>query len=251
MSNNKQTVTLLRRNKREQVAALQALGFADVTENSKASMFPVYVKWANGLLDCTIAVNRKTDGKAFYFTAEEWSLKNFSQQSEYLLRGVRLRAFGMSFVIAAYGGTGSPWGANKDVYDIPNYTSHPKLYFDKKSQEYTDFAVAETSGDGNTQVERCKNFKAFTASADGIEDESKWCMGCVAHYVAIQRCREAVDACLKAGWGSSYQVPRQNISTINEYSGTQMWYVNLSTGRIYFDGAKTSTGYYYLPISIE
>lgn len=251
MSNNRQTVTLLRKNKQEQVTALQSLGFDKVSENTKASTFPTYVKWANGLLDCTIAVNRKSDGKAFFFAAEEWSLKNYSEQSEYLLRGVRLRAFGLSFVLAAQAGTGATWGVSKDVNDIPNYTSHPSMYFDQNAKEYTDLIVAETSGNGNTAAERCKNYKAFIASADGRDDESEWCMGCICHYVAIQRCRAAIDECLKAGWGASYQVARQNVLTCNEYSASQVWAVNLSTGRTSYDQSKTATTFYYLPICIE
>lgn len=40
MSTKEQSATLLRLNKQEQVKALQAVGFADITENSRASEFP-------------------------------------------------------------------------------------------------------------------------------------------------------------------------------------------------------------------
>ena len=51
MSTKEQSATLLRLNKQEQVKALQAVGFADITENSRASEFPNRIKWATGLLD--------------------------------------------------------------------------------------------------------------------------------------------------------------------------------------------------------
>ena len=50
MSTKEQSATLLRLNKQEQVKALQAVGFADITENSRASEFPNRIKWAAGLL---------------------------------------------------------------------------------------------------------------------------------------------------------------------------------------------------------
>ena len=48
MSTKEQSATLLRLNKQEQVKALQAVGFADITENSRASEFPNRIKWATG-----------------------------------------------------------------------------------------------------------------------------------------------------------------------------------------------------------
>ena len=58
MSTKEQSATLLRLNKQEQVKALQAVGFADITENSRASEFPNRIKWATGLLDMRVACNR-------------------------------------------------------------------------------------------------------------------------------------------------------------------------------------------------
>lgn len=52
MSTKEQSATLLRLNKQEQVKALQAVGFADITENSRASEFPNRIKWATGCWTC-------------------------------------------------------------------------------------------------------------------------------------------------------------------------------------------------------
>ena len=52
---NEQSATLLRLNKQAQVAALNAVGFSDITENSRASEFGQRIKWAAGLLDLCLA----------------------------------------------------------------------------------------------------------------------------------------------------------------------------------------------------
>ena len=62
MATNEQSVTLLRINKRAQVDALNSLGY-DLTVGARASEFPDLVRWAAGLLDLTIAANRKSDNR--------------------------------------------------------------------------------------------------------------------------------------------------------------------------------------------
>jgi len=251
MANNKQTVTLLRKNKQEQVAVLQELGFKNVTESTKASLFPIYTKWANGLLDCTIAANRSSDGKAFYFTTDEWNLLTNTQKAEYLVRGVRLRSHGMSFVVAISAMTGAPWGAAKDVANVPNFTGSTEIYTDRNAEEYNSTIVAAQSGDGNTAIELCNSYKAFTAEIDGLEDTSKWVMGTVAHYMEVHRFRGVIDECLVAVFGTATHLLRGTTMTCCEYSASSMWCVDLTSGRVYYDYSKTATTYNYLPISIE
>ena len=251
MANNRQTVTLLRKNKQEQVAALQALGFENVTVNTKASLFPIYAKWANGLLDCTIAANRASDDKAFYFTKEEWSLMNNTQRSEYLIRGIRLRSHGMSFVIATNVFGGAKWGAVTDVANVPNYTSHSELYKDRNAERYNSLILAAQSGNGNTAIELCHDYMAYSQQIDGRDDSSRWVMGCVAHYVEVHRYRDEIDSCLAVVFGNSYaQQLRGDILTCSEYDASKIWVLNITNGRLYYDN-KNSTSFYYLPISIE
>ena len=68
---NEQSATLLRLNKQAQVAALNAVGFSDITENSRASEFGQRIKWAAGLLDLNLACNRISDNSKWYFTRED------------------------------------------------------------------------------------------------------------------------------------------------------------------------------------
>lgn len=69
MSTKEQSATLLRL----KVAALNAVGFSDITENSRASEFGQRIKWAAGLLDLCLACNRISDNSKAYFTAAEWN----------------------------------------------------------------------------------------------------------------------------------------------------------------------------------
>ena len=98
---NEQSATLLRLNKQAQVAALNAVGFSDVTENSRASEFGQRIKWAAGLLDLHLACNRISDNSKAYFTAAEWNSLTLANKQLYIKRGLRIRAHGHSFVIAA------------------------------------------------------------------------------------------------------------------------------------------------------
>lgn len=78
---NEQSATLLRLNKQAQVAALNAVGFSDVTENSRASEFGQRIKWAAGLLDLNLACNRISDNSKWYFTREEWDSLTVTNQT--------------------------------------------------------------------------------------------------------------------------------------------------------------------------
>lgn len=78
---NEQSATLLRLNKQAQVAALNAVGFSDITENSRASEFGQRIKWAAGLLDLNLACNRISDNSKWYFTREEWDLSRLPTNS--------------------------------------------------------------------------------------------------------------------------------------------------------------------------
>ena len=98
---NEQSATLLRLNKQAQVKALQEVGFADLNEFSRASEFALRIKWAAGLLDLCLACNRISDNSKAYFTVAEWSSLTLANKQLYIKRGLRIRAHGRSFVIAA------------------------------------------------------------------------------------------------------------------------------------------------------
>ena len=92
MSTKEQSATLLRLNKQEQVTALQAVGFADITANSRASEFPNRIKWAAGLLDMRVACNRISDNSKWYFTREEWNSLTPANKLKFIRRGLCIRS---------------------------------------------------------------------------------------------------------------------------------------------------------------
>ena len=100
MSTKEQSVTLLRKNKQAQVAAFNAVGMKDVTEESRASEFAKRIKWAGGLLDVSLAVQRYSDKSYWYFKKEEWESLTNENKLKFIKRGLRVRAYGHSFVIA-------------------------------------------------------------------------------------------------------------------------------------------------------
>ena len=68
---NEQSATLLRLNKQAQVAALNAVGFSDVTENSRASEFGQRIKSGAGLLNLHLSCTRISEYSQEFFTAAE------------------------------------------------------------------------------------------------------------------------------------------------------------------------------------
>lgn len=122
MASNQQNITGLLLAKREQVKALHDLGFADITESSRASLFAERIRWAAGLLDIRVAADRKRDGKKFYFTVEEWqTIDNAGRSEEFARRGLRIRADGLSFVMALQYYNNKAWGSRSTVTDLTSF----------------------------------------------------------------------------------------------------------------------------------
>ena len=142
MSTKGQSVTLLRKNKQAQVAAFNAVGMTDVTENSRASEFAKRIKWAGGLLDICLAVKRYSDNSNWYFTKEEWDSLTNENKEKFIKRGLRIRAYSHSFVLASsdctdpVGNAAMAWGEKKAVEDLNNRVC---------GASYNDFAGAENT----------------------------------------------------------------------------------------------------------
>ena len=155
---NEQSATLLRLNKQAQVAALNAVGFSDVTENSRASEFGQRIKWAAGLLDLHLACNRISDNSKAYFTAAEWNSLTLANKQLYIKRGLRIRAHGHSFVIAAqecYNAdmtTTFYWGGQGKAIDGLNQKGLGAMYGCFTGEEDTDLIIATLKDQNNSGV---------------------------------------------------------------------------------------------------
>lgn len=253
MSTKEQSATLLRLNKQAQVSALNAVGFSDITESSRASEFGQRIKWAGGLLDLCLACNRISDNSKAYFTAAEWNSLTLANKQLYIKRGLRIRARGLSFVIAAqecYSDTLTslfPWGGQGKAIDGLSNKSLGAAYGCRTGEEDTDLIITALKDQNNGGVigapaaEAAKAYKAFTLESDGIEDDSNWYLPSLAQLLLYYRYRDRIDEMMRTFWSSDSCLLADKYywsSTIID-SGSA-WAVEINTGRVYYYAKNTS-----------
>ena len=172
---NEQSATLLRLNKQAQVAALNAVGFSDITENSRASEFGQRIKWAAGLLDLNLACNRISDNSKWYFTREEWDSLTVTNKQLFIKRGLRIRAHGHSFVISAqecYNAdmtTTFYWGGQGKAIDGLNQKGLGAMYGCFTGEEDTDLIIATLKDQNNSGVIGAPAAEAARAAVSFVE----------------------------------------------------------------------------------
>lgn len=214
MSTKEQSVTLLRKNKQAQAAAFNAVGLTHVNENSRASEFGKYIKWVGGLLDICIAVQRYDDKTYHYFTKEEWDNITNTNKAKFIKRGLRVRAYGHSFILAANdcygadGGVDMAWGNRINVADLDS-RSCGTAYNDFKGAENTELILSHLSGTTGTEnvagapaAEAAKAYKAYTSEFDGIEDTSDWHLPGLGVLITIYKCKAEIQSALEYFWTS-------------------------------------------------
>lgn len=236
MASNEQSATLLRRNKRAQVDALNSLGFS-LTEGARAADFPMYVKWAAGLLDLTVAVNRKSDNKRFFFTVEEWQSLSATEQALFLLRGIRVRACSVSFIIAPDTLNGKAWGARDvSIPDLHSYQSQRDLYSYFNAYEETSIIAAAyqevNKNDivGAPAAEAVLAYKAFTHDRDGLEDTSLWALPTPAHLSIMFRWKNEIDAAFSAIWSSDFKLMMSTHWSCGRWSNNEVYRISMQNG---------------------
>ena len=234
MASNEQSVTLLRINKRAQVEALNALGF-NLADDARASQFPELVKWAAGLLDVTVAANRKSDNRKFFFTVDEWQSLSYTEQNLFLLRGVRVRACGQSFIIAPDNLTNLAWGCRISPTFAHSFTPKRDFYSYFNAYEETQLIVdslAGKSGDGVTgapAAEAATAYRAYTIN-DGLEDDSQWCLPTLAHLCIMFRFRPQIEAVLAAIWSTGAKFLAANYWSCCQADYSAAYYYSFSAG---------------------
>lgn len=242
MASKEQSVTLLRRNKRAQVEALNSLGF-NLTEGARAADFPMYIKWGAGLLDVTVAANRISDNKKFFFTVEEWQSLSATEQGLFLLRGVRVRACGTSFIIAPDTITNKPWGATGvSIPDLHSYSSKRDLYTYYEAYQETCLIVEgfedSTSATviGAPAAEAALAYKAFTETRDGLEDTSEWCLPTPAHLMIMFRWINEINAVFAAIWSSDFGLGLTGYWSCGRWSNNEVYRCNFNAcGSMYIE----------------
>ncbi|MBD5243198.1 MAG: hypothetical protein HDS60_03825 [Barnesiella sp.] len=231
MASKEQSVTLLRRNKRAQIEALNSLGF-NLPESVRAADFPMYVKWASGLLDLNVAANRKSDNKKFFFTIEEWQSLSVSEQSLFLLRGIRIRACSVSFIIAPDTIQNKIWSPLDPVIpDIHPFQSRRDVfsYFDAY-RETTLIAEALKNNSDSSAAEAALSYKAFTFERDGLNDSSEWVLPTPAHLSIMSRFINEINDAFTVVWSKDFTLMMIPHWACGRYSTNEMYYCDFGNG---------------------
>ena len=246
--NNEQSVTLLRQNKRKQVDALNTIGFASVTANTRASLFADYIKWSGGLLDVRVAIVRITDGEKFYLTIQEWESLTNANKALFVKQGVRIRAQQLDFMLAANALGTFAWGSNKDVTTLTNYSQTgassvfnealDALTLTQRINTYYGTATANNVT-GAPAAKAALNYKAFSQATDGVDDDLNWCLPLPKHCMVLYRHIAAINDVLRRAWSSDNIITTSTLWTCIECSAANAWAYIMSYGGIY-DTTKVS-----------
>lgn len=239
--NKEQSVTLLRQNKRKQVEALNGLGFASVTVNTRASLFADYIKWAGGLLDVRVAIVRISDGEKFYLTIQEWESLTNATKALFVKQGVRVRADGLDFVLSAIALGTFPWGSNKDVTTMTNYgqTGGTNIYKESLdaltlTQRINTYYGTATANNvtGAPAAKAALEYKAFIQSTDGVNDDAEWCLPLPKHCLAMYRHMAAINEVLRRAWSSDNIITTSALWTCLECNQANAWEFLMSYGGV-------------------
>ena len=221
------------------------MGFADITENSRASEFAQRIRWSAGLLDICLACNRISDNSKWYFTAAEWSTLTIANKQKFIKRGLRLRAHGRSFVIAAQECYNNDltlvfyWGGQGKLIDGLNNKGLGAMYSCFSGEDDTELIISALKDTSNSGVvgapaaEAARAYKAFTQESDGITDTSTWFLPSMGHLMLMYRYRDKIDEMMRTFWSSDSMLMIDKYywsSTI--YDTGSAWTIDLNTGAI-------------------
>ena len=249
-------MTLLRRNKLAQVESVRALGFPEVSVNTRASLFPMYIRWANGLLDITVAVRCKAEGANFganmYFNLDEWSAMTSSERSGYVLRGLRLRADSLCLIIALSQQT-LKWGVLTAVAGATNATP-PGLFHINDSRSETEKIAAHNAGQSNDNcagspaAEYAMNYRAFSESFAGFEDVTQWSIPTMRHLLVLYKHRNEINQALQAV--GSDPLSSTIYWTCCQRSASEAFRISMANGQTSYAN-KSTLSHVIRPVAVE
>lgn len=259
MASNAQVVQKLRDVKDAQVQALIDTGFKDLSTSMRATLFPEYIQWANGLLSIDLAVNRKTDNQEFYFklldestintssanissaVTNEWAQLSAEEQGKFLIRGIRIRSHHQSFVMAANRFANSSWGNSTLTVTKTQHTDAPKVHADHDAEELTTAILSahDTASYEAPAARAVREYKAFLKEGgDEQDDNSVWSLPTINQTWEIYRYHIALQNILTALWGITFNWG--NTHTCQSYSASQFWRVNTQMGELWTENKSSS-----------
>ena len=267
MASNAQVVQKLRDVKDAQVQALIDTGFKDLSTSMRATLFPEYIQWANGLLSIDLAVNRKTDNQEFYFkildestintssanissvVTNEWAQLSAEEQGKFLIRGIRIRSHHQSFVMATNRFANSSWGSASLTVTKTQHTDAPKVYADYDAEELTTAILTahQAAGYEAPAARAVREYKAFLKEGgDEQDDNSVWNLPTINQAWEIYRYHIALQNILTAMWGITFNWGE--IHTCQSFSASQFWRVNTQCGYAWYDSNKSNN---YIVVAIS
>lgn len=244
MSTKEQSVTLLRKNKEAQVAAFQSVGMSGVTVASRASEFGKYIQWAGGLLDLCVACQRLSDGSKWYFTREEWDSLTAANKQKFIKYGLRVRANGHIFVIAATdsldadGNVSFAWGNRVKVTDMTSRNCGT-AYNDFAGAQNTELIISAQAGTtGNEGVhgvpaaEITRTYKAYTMAQDGYEDNHDWHLPGLGCLIIMYKFKNEINEAMEFFWSADSKLAAAAYYSSTEYSSEYSFSLSISSGYI-------------------
>ena len=236
---NEQSITQLRRNKQAQVEAFQYVGMVDVNANTRASEFAARIKWAGGLKDLCLACTRIADGSFHYFTASEWENLSAANKSLYLKRGLRVRAEGHSFVMAAidsdYDSAATMiWGPTSAVPGISSLTCN-NAYMDFGGKATTEAIVAAGASGTYPAAEVASSYEAYN-SADGVEDTNDWHLPGLGVWIMICKYWNAIQDAFSYFWNAGAKLTEDSTYWTSTQCAAGTTFTMTSFGNIFATG---------------
>lgn len=189
MASNEQSVTLLRRNKTAMVAGLQSNGYT-VDDNLRMSDVARLIRMGATLYDLSVACLRISDGEEFYLTVAEWQNLSNEQKSKLVRRGLRVRAYGDSFIIAADNYPAMTWG-----------------------ESFT----------------HASEYKAFSVESEGVSDPGTWALPTLRMAQTMYMHREEINDAFTAVWSANMNLSDTEHWT-SQSNGSNYFFVSVATG---------------------
>lgn len=234
---NEQSITLLRKNKQAQIDAFKYVGMVDVDENTRASEFAKRIKWAGGLLDLCLACTHTADGSFHYFTQSEW--ENIKDKTPFVKRGLRVRAEGHSFILAAIdcdfeSAATMIWGPTSAVPGISSLTCN-NAYMDFGGKATTEAIVVAGASGTYPAAEVAAAYKAYN-SVDGVEDTSDWHLPGLGVWILICKYWNAIQDSLKNFWNAAAKLTENSTYWTSTQCAAGTAFTMTSFGNIFATG---------------
>ena len=247
MSTAKNQALLLRANKEAQVAALNELGFTEVTYDTPLSEIAGYIRWCGGLWDIRLACVKTGDSPTIhYFTDEEWEAMSGNARAQYEPIGACIRAHKHQFIVAAKGCNNNgtlAWGLNNiDVGGAKNYWSGSTGLYDipDSEGETSTKAIVEQAVANSTTAPAAQACWSYKGSEN---DPCQWYLPTVIQLRIICAYRTQINTFLSKRFAGNYHSIGTNYHWAStEIASNQAWNVDFNTGALNPHGSiKTNT----------